>query len=84
MSQETFNPGDVVYHKANNLRMVVLQVLKDNLKCNFVTSYGTFSQAYSRNEYKFYHFEVSKEPMKEIPVITQLESLDCPHKNYRS
>ena len=66
---DQFNPGDIVYHKVNNLRMVVLSITEIDASCQYVTSSGIFFET------KFKLFQLSKTPIStsDAPVITQLE-----------
>lgn len=43
MTGQDLKPGTVVYHKANNLRMVVLDPTQDQrYRCRFVSAEGKF------------------------------------------
>lgn len=70
MSEQTFQPGDIVYHKANNLRMVVLSSGENYTSCRCVNINGTY------DEINFKPFELSKSPIfdNEVPVVAQLET----------
>lgn len=67
---DQFNPGDIVYHKVNNLRMVVLSSNATYATCKYVSAYGNYEES------NFQVFELSQHPTqsKDIPVISQLET----------
>jgi hypothetical protein len=69
MEQNQFKPGDIVYHKANNLRMVVIGIKGDQCNCTLVEKSGVF-----KNDL-FFNIELSETPIDfmETPVISQLE-----------
>lgn len=54
MSTEEFKPGDIVYHKANNLRMVVISKIEDKITCRYINKEAEFSTL------RFYPFELTK------------------------
>lgn len=72
MTENQFQPGDVVYHKANNLRMVVMSVKENSIHTCFVIPNGIYKYD------SFAPIELSKKPIKEDErydpiVIYQLE-----------
>ncbi|MEJ5143971.1 hypothetical protein [Sphingobacterium sp. MYb388] len=68
MEENQFKPGDIVYHKANNLRMVVIGIKGDQSNCRFVEKAGVF-----KNDL-FFNIELSNTPLDfmETPVVSQL------------
>lgn len=67
MSDQSFSVGDVVYHKANNLRMVLVKVNTDS----------TFECRYLNHENKFYEgqfrsCELSKRSIDELHKLYTL------------
>jgi len=74
MSETKFNPGDIVYHKANNLRMVVTFADDNSCRCTYVDVYGKY-----QNEVFLYNV-LSNEPytFDGCSIITQLESKAYP------
>lgn len=44
MADQKFKVGDVVYHKANGLRMVVIEVRVDEVKCRYINADGAFDK----------------------------------------
>lgn len=44
MTNQIFTPGDIVFHKANNLRMVVISCYEAHLTLQFVNTLGKFIQ----------------------------------------
>ncbi|WP_454880624.1 hypothetical protein [Sphingobacterium detergens] len=68
MANQEFKNGDVVYHKANNLRMVVIEAEDDGVTtCRFVDSKGEFSKLI------FFNCEIQKIRDTTINVKSQLE-----------
>jgi len=57
MSENTFKQGDIVYHKANNLRMVVMSVEEEHVYAKYVGIDGRYDII------SFVHFELSKAPI---------------------
>lgn len=43
MSETEFKPGDVVFHKVNNLRMVVTNVYNDGVTCTYLNHSNSFA-----------------------------------------
>lgn len=77
MTETTFNPGDIVYHKANNLRMVVVSVSGSAIKVQYVTAYGKF------DETVFIASSLSERPIEDsgtARTIIQLESKATPSR----
>lgn len=73
MAQESFNQGDVVYHKANNLRMVVVEANDTKIRAVYVEADGSFKEAV------FQHFLLSKLPIpipghRTADVLYQMQS----------
>lgn len=44
MAEQEFKVGDVVYHKANGLRMVVIEVRGTEVKCRYINAEGAFDK----------------------------------------
>lgn len=76
MTDQTFKPGDVVFHKANNLRMVVVEMNGSSILTEFVNANGEFVQD------SFMPIVLSTFPTasdyENIRVINQLESKASP------
>ena len=72
MAEETFKAGDIVYHKVNNLRMVVLRVANHIVVCRFINPSGNFDNK------EFNSFELAKNSPSNEMVTYQLESKTSP------
>lgn len=70
MAETTFNPGDIVYHKANNLRMVVISANDAVIKTEFINAKGDFAQD------SFAKTAVSTKPILEEPGVKALYQLE--------
>jgi len=53
MTDQDLKPGTVVYHKAHDLKMVILGVQEEKYYCRFVDSHGEFDSK------DFFKFEVT-------------------------
>jgi len=72
MAEETFKPGDIVYHKINNLRMVVIRSSGEAINCRIIRPSGTFDTE------DFKAFEVSATPLVDEFITFQLEAKTSP------
>ncbi|WP_312331957.1 hypothetical protein [Sphingobacterium sp.] len=68
MAETNFKAGDIVYHKANNLRMVVISNRDTYVKCRYINANGSFTLG------DFVDIELINIPTNQIPLKTQLES----------
>jgi hypothetical protein len=69
MANQEFKNGDVVYHKANNLRMVVISADDDGTTtCRFVAANGEFSK------FIFHNCELQRSKDSTLALKSQLES----------
>lgn len=66
--ENPFNPGDIVFHKVNNLRMVVLRSLTKSCVCRYISASGQFS------EMDFEIVELNAKYDEHIEVTYQLDS----------
>lgn len=73
MKNEKLTAGDIVYHKANNLRMVVITVQETAIRCRYVDKFGKFQLD------NFLPIELSKTTIGDtnFPAIHQLESKEA-------
>ena len=68
MENQVFKPGDVVFHKANNLRMVVLEVDGEFISCKLVNALGHFIKD------NFSSIEISLKSDIGFHIKTQMET----------
>lgn len=68
MAEQEFKNGDVVYHKVNNLRMVIISTSEYFVDCRYVTASGNFT------EMSFYKLELKSETSKGEIIRSQMES----------
>lgn len=66
--ENPFKPGDIVFHKANNLRMVVLATFESSCSCRYVSAAGQFTKM------EFSIQEISATKFDDTLIIYQLES----------
>ncbi len=57
MSESQFKKGNIVYHKANNLRMVIIGTKENESFCRYVDYNGKFVGEW------YYNIEISREPI---------------------